>query len=116
MKKYLVSICAAFAMFVMVSCTGNPGISAMKEFIANPTEETFKAVDAAEAEMTEEQKAEKISTVKGLYETLGVGEDAKQEIIRLHSQAITYIEELGLAEEAAALLKNYANKLIGRNK
>ena len=58
MKKYLVSICAAFAMFVMVSCTGNPGISAMKEFIANPTEETFKAVDAAEAEMTEEQKAE----------------------------------------------------------
>ena len=65
---------------------------------------------------TEEQKAEKISTVKGLYETLGVGEDAKQEIIRLHSQAITYVEELGLAEEAAALLKNYANKLIGRNK
>ena len=65
---------------------------------------------------TEEEKAAKIKAVKGLYETFGVGEDAKQEIIRLHSQAMTYIEQLRLADEAAALLKNYANKLIGRNK
>jgi geranylgeranyl diphosphate synthase type II len=65
---------------------------------------------------TEEEKAAKIKAVKGLYETFGVGEDAKQEIIRLHSQAMTYTEQLRLADEAAALLKNYANKLIGRNK
>ena len=65
---------------------------------------------------TEEEKTAKINAVKALYETLGIGEDAKQEIIRLHGQAMTYIEELGLAEEASALLKNYANKLIGRNK
>ena len=65
---------------------------------------------------TEQEKAEKISAVKEIYESLGVGEDAKQEIVTLHSQAMTYIEELGLTDEAAALLKSYANKLIGRNK
>ena len=65
---------------------------------------------------TEEEKTAKINAVKGLYETLGVGEDAKQEIIRLHGQAMTYIEQLGLSDDASVLLKNYANKLIGRNK
>ena len=58
MKKYLVSICAAFAMLVMVSCGGNPAISAMEDFIANPTEATFNAVEEAEKGMTEEQARE----------------------------------------------------------
>ena len=58
MKKYLVSICAAFAMLVMVSCGGNPAISAMEDFIDNPTEATYNAVEEAEKGMTEEQKAE----------------------------------------------------------
>ena len=35
---------------------------------------------------TEEQKAEKIEKVIGIYNSLGVGEEAKEEIIRLHSR------------------------------
>lgn len=43
MKKYLVSICAAFAMVAMISCGGsNPGIKAAEAFIDNPTPENFE--------------------------------------------------------------------------
>ena len=58
MKKFFVTMCAAFAMFAMVSCGGNPAISAAQDFLKNPTEETFKAVEEAENGLTEEQKAE----------------------------------------------------------
>ena len=65
---------------------------------------------------TEEQKEANIAAVKAVYASLEVGEEAKQEIIRLHAQAMSYIAELGLAPEKAALLENYAKKLIGRTK
>ena len=65
---------------------------------------------------TEEEKAAKISTVKDLYEKLGVGEDAKEEIKRLHTQAMAHIDALNLTAEKAATLHNYAATLIGRNK
>ena len=65
---------------------------------------------------TEEQKAAKIAAVKDIYAALEVGEEAKQEIIRLHAQAMNHIAQLGLAPEKAALLENYAKKLIGRTK
>lgn len=65
---------------------------------------------------TEEQKAAKIAAVKDIYAALEVGEEAKQEIVRLHAQAMDYIAQLGLAPEKAALLENYAKKLIGRTK
>ena len=65
---------------------------------------------------TEEQKAAKIAAVKDIYGILGVGEEAKQEIVRLHSQAMEYIAQLRLAAEKAVLLENYAKKLIGRTK
>ena len=65
---------------------------------------------------TEEQKEAKIAAFKAVYASLEVGEEAKQEIIRLHAQAMSYIAELGLAPEKAALLENYAKKLIGRTK
>ena len=65
---------------------------------------------------TDEQKAEKIAAVKDIYAALEIGEEAKQEIIRLHAQAMGYIAQLGLAPEKAALLENYAKKLIGRTK
>ena len=65
---------------------------------------------------TEEQKAAKIAAVKDIYAALGVGEEAKQEIVRLHAQAMDHIAQLGLAPEKAALLENYAKKLIGRTK
>ena len=65
---------------------------------------------------TEEEKAVKISSVKDIYNKLGVGEDAKEEIKRLHAQAMGHIEVLDLTAEKAATLHNYAATLIGRNK
>ena len=65
---------------------------------------------------TEEQKVAKIAAVKDIYAALEVGEEAKQEIIRLHAQAMNHIAQLGLSPEKAALLENYAKKLIGRTK
>jgi geranylgeranyl pyrophosphate synthase len=65
---------------------------------------------------TEEEKAAKISTVKDIYEKLGVGEDAKEEIKRLHTQAMAHIDTLNLTEEKANTLRNYATTLLGRNK
>ena len=64
----------------------------------------------------DEQKAAKIAEVTAIYETLGVGNDAKEEIVRLHSQALDYVSQIGLTPEAEELLKGYAAKLIGRNK
>ena len=65
---------------------------------------------------TEQEKAEKIAAVINIYEALGIKEDAKQEIVRLHEQAMGYIAQLGLSEEAITPLRNYATALIGRNK
>jgi formiminotetrahydrofolate cyclodeaminase len=65
---------------------------------------------------TDEQKAAKIAAVKDIYAALNVGEEAKQEIARLHDQAMGHIAQLGLAPEKAGLLENYAKKLIGRTK
>ena len=65
---------------------------------------------------TEEQKAAKIEKVIGIYDSLGVGEEAKEEIIRLHSQALAHISALNIEAEGAEALENYAKKLIGRTK
>lgn len=65
---------------------------------------------------SEEHKATKVEAVKGIYDALSIGEEAKQEIIRLHNQALGYISQLGLTSEAETLLRNYAAALIGRNK
>ena len=65
---------------------------------------------------TEEEKEAKIAAVKGIYDELEVGLEAKQEIVRLHSQAMAYVSELGLAPETEQLLEDYAKKLIGRSK
>ena len=45
MKKYRISICVAFAMLAMVSCSGNnPSIAAAEALIANPTAENLEAM------------------------------------------------------------------------
>ncbi|MBR5568678.1 MAG: polyprenyl synthetase family protein [Bacteroidales bacterium] len=64
----------------------------------------------------EAQKEAKIAAVKDIYSELGVEEEARQETVKFHSQAMGYVEELNLAPEAAALLENYAKKLLGRTK
>ena len=65
---------------------------------------------------SDEQKDKKIAAVKGIYEELHLEEEAKQEIKKLHSQAMGYIDRLNVGDEAAALLRNYASRLIGRSK
>ena len=65
---------------------------------------------------TEEEKTAKIDAVKAIYAELEVGEEAKQEIIRFHSQSLSHAAALNLQPEAYALLENYAKKLIGRTK
>ena len=65
---------------------------------------------------TPEQKQAKILSVKGIYAELSIEEEARQEIARLHSQALGHISQLGLTPEAETLLHNYAAALIGRKK
>ena len=65
---------------------------------------------------TDEQRALKVAAVKAIYGTLGLEDEAKQEIKRLHEQALDSAAKLGLGEEAEAILQAYAAKLIGRSK
>ena len=65
---------------------------------------------------TEEEKEAKIEAIKTIYAELGVGEEAKKEIIRLHSQSLAHAATLNLQPEAYRLLENYAQKLLGRSK
>ena len=65
---------------------------------------------------TEEEKEAKIEAIKTIYAELGVGEEAKKEIIRLHSQSLAHAAALNLQPEAYRLLENYAQKLLGRSK
>ena len=83
---------------------------------ASPTEKDalYRAMDMPVG--TDEEKAAKIAEVKRIYNVLNVGEEARHEIVRLHEQAMGYVAELGLADEAASLLHNYAAALIGRKK
>ena len=85
------------------------------EKAGQPVREQLLAAMAMPVE-TESDKKTKIRTVMDIYAELGVGEEAKEEIIRLHGQAMGHIAQLGLAPEKAALLENYAKKLIGRSK
>ena len=64
----------------------------------------------------EEQKELKVAAVKGIYGELGLEEEAKQEIARLHGQALGYVAQLGLGQDAESILQSYAAKLIGRSK
>lgn len=64
----------------------------------------------------EEHRQVKVEAVKGIYDALGVGQEAKQEINRLHNQALGYVSGLNLSAEAENLLRGYAAKLIGRKK
>ena len=65
---------------------------------------------------TESERAAKIEKVKSIYLSLGVEEDAKQEILRLHSQAMEYARSLKLSDENYGLLQGYAETLLGRSK
>ena len=65
---------------------------------------------------TETEKEAKIARVKEIYNGLGVGDEAKNEIMRLHKQAIEYVEELNLGKIRSEMLHRYAAMLLGRSK
>ena len=65
---------------------------------------------------TEEEKAAKIAAVKDLYAQLSVEQQAKEEIVRLHNQAMEHVDLLGLTSEKQDVLRHYAETLLGRKK
>lgn len=65
---------------------------------------------------TEQEKDAKVARVKEIYEALGVDEDAKYEIIKLHAQAMDYAGMTGLGRIRYEMLNRYADRLIGRTK
>lgn len=64
----------------------------------------------------EAEKTAKIDKVKEIYEALGIDEDVKYEIIRLHASAMNYAGLVGLGKVRYEMLHRYADRLIGRNK
>lgn len=65
---------------------------------------------------TEEEKQEKISAVKAIYDELGIGDEAMKEIQRFHEQALGYAGQLGLGKIRYEMLHRYADMLLGRRK
>ena len=64
----------------------------------------------------EADRTAKISRVKEIYETLGIDEDVKYEIIKLHAQAMNYAGLFGLGKVKYEMLHRYADRLLGRNR
>ena len=65
---------------------------------------------------TDEEKSAKIAAVKDLYAQLDVEQQAKEEIVRLHNQAMEHVDLLGLTSEKQDVLKHYAETLLSRKK
>ena len=85
---------------------------------SNASEKELEALESAMAMPieTDEEKASKIAAVKELYAQLGVEQQAKEEIMRLHTQAMEYVSSLGLTDENNEALRHYAETLLGRRK
>ena len=58
--------------------------------------------------------AEKISTIKALYEELGVPERVEQQIALKFQRALSILETLEAPQERTAELRQYAENLVGR--
>ncbi len=65
---------------------------------------------------TEEEKARKFARVKELYVALGVDTDAREEIVRLHAEAMKRAEKADLGKIRLEVLRRYAERLVGRTK
>ena len=58
--------------------------------------------------------AEKIATIKALYEELGVPERVEQQIAQKFQKALSILDTLEVPQERTAELRKYAENLIGR--
>ena len=65
---------------------------------------------------TLEEKLAKIEAVKDIYESLGIDEDAKYEILRLNSLALSHAEAVGKGSVRYEMLHRFADKLLGRTR
>lgn len=65
---------------------------------------------------TPEEKAAKIASVKALYDSLGVSEDALAEIRRFSDRAMDALEGSGISAGGKAAMKEFADALVGRVK
>jgi len=65
---------------------------------------------------TDAEKEAKITAVKNLYAELNIEQEAKEEIIRFHNQAMGYVERLNLGKIKSEMLHRYADMLLGRRK
>ena len=65
---------------------------------------------------TDAEKEAKITAVKNLYAELNIEQEAKEEIIRFHNQAMGYVKELNLGLIKSEMLHRYADMLLGRRK
>ena len=58
--------------------------------------------------------AEKIATIKALYEALGVPERVEQQIAQKFQKALSILDALEVPQERTAELRKYAENLVGR--
>ena len=58
--------------------------------------------------------AEKISTIKALYDSLGVPARVEQQIAQKFQRAISILDNLSVATERTVELRHYAENLVGR--
>ena len=65
---------------------------------------------------TPEERKAKIAAVKAEYDALGVAEDAKAEIARFTALAMDAVTPLELSSEKVEMLRNFADRLVGRAK
>ena len=77
--------------------------------------EAFLAAFALSAD-TPEQKAAKIAAVKDIYLEYGIGQDAKDEVVRFTKEALEAVSGAGLGAVKVEALHRFAEKLVGRAK
>lgn len=65
---------------------------------------------------TLEEKQSKIDAVRSIYSALGVQQDAQAEIRRYSDRALAALEPMNLGSEQTEVLRNFAEKLVGRAK
>lgn len=64
----------------------------------------------------EAERNAKIRAVRDIYDSLGVADDARDEIVRFSSRAIDAVVGVGLDGEQVCALRSFADNLVGRVK
>lgn len=64
--------------------------------------------------LTDVQKTSKIASVKAIYDSLGVADDARAQIKEFSLHAMDAVKDAGLGPEEYETLRTFCNRLIGR--